>query len=61
MVVEKRQNNRTTGYLFILAGMLGIGARFWNESPFDTFGIIKIVLSVIAIVIGIWTVLKRRS
>ena len=62
---KKRRNNRTTGIILIVLGVIGLSLRFVfgnnNDAEWRTVDILKLVLSVLIIIYGAYTIYKNRS
>ena len=57
---NKKQSNTVVGYLLIAAGLLNAGSSFIGEVPRSIFLIIKLTISVLAILYGLWMILKKK-
>jgi hypothetical protein len=58
--VDKKQSNTGAGYFLIAAGIFGVVSRFIGEFSWSGISIFKLAISILAIVGGIWIVLKKK-
>jgi nitrate reductase gamma subunit len=62
---KKRRNNRTTGIILIVLGVIGLSLRFVfnrnDNTEWRTVDIIKLVVSVLIIIYGAYTIYKNRG
>jgi len=58
--VNKKQTNTVIGYLLIAGGAIGAASRFIGEISWSLVSIIKLTIAVLAIVYGLWMVLKKK-
>jgi hypothetical protein len=62
---KKRKNNRITGMVLILLGVIGLSLRFVfnnnNNAEWRTVDILKLGVSIAIIVYGVYTVYKNRK
>ncbi len=57
---EKKPFNNYSGYLLIVLGVVGIVTRFVGDSSWNNVGILKLVVSIIVLLYGLWTVFFRK-
>ena len=58
--INKKKSNTVVGYLLIAGGLLHAGSIFIGEVPSRIFLIIKLTISVLAILCGLWMILKKK-
>lgn len=58
--VSKKQTNTVIGYLLIAGGAIGVASRFIGEISWSFVSIIKLTIAVLAIIYGLWMVLKKK-
>jgi len=57
---NKKQSNTVVGYLLIAGGILSASSSFIGEVSWSIFLIIKLAISVLAILYGLWIILKKK-
>lgn len=61
---KRRRNNKTTGIVLIVLGLIGLSLRFIfgnHNDEWRTVDVIKIVVSIVIIIYGVYTVYKNRG
>lgn len=58
---QKKPVNNYSGYLLIVLGIVGIVTRFVGDSNWNNVGILKLIVSIIVLLYGLWTVFFRKK